>query len=394
MKKSPRDRRAEGAADQRRTPEVRRILVARFGAIGDLLLTTPVLRALARRYPGAQIDYLVGKGLAPVLRGHPKLAEVIEFDKRADARPGAFVAFGRRLRERRYDLFVNLQRSVKTVLLGLASGASRTVVYRRTHAVQRDSGRMQHAVENFLHTLEPIGAPIDAVGRHLDFVVGAAARQHVAAWLAGQGVQARDRLVLVNPGASAASRRWPAAHLAAVLDALVRRRPELRVALIGGPGDDQALAKAVRSAMSSAEAVFDWVAAVDFEQTGALLERASLLVTMDTGPMHLAAAIGTPIVALFGPTEPDRTGPTPPPPRTHRAAPRVLVHRDGLDCVPCHARSCKRGHQGCITGHAPEQLVDAIEQSLAAAPLALPARPARPGAARQRRARTMAVVPR
>lgn len=347
----------------------RRILIVRFGAMGDLVLTTPVIRALRRQWPQAEISYIVGRGLADTLRGHPDLAEVIEFDKREDARPARLLAFLKRIRARRYDLFVNLQRSVKTVLIGAASGAPLKVTYRRDGRVQPGSGQRLHAVENFLRTLAPLGITAEAqaaVGRHLDFVWPQAALSAVESLLDGHGLGAGRPLVLVNPGASAPSRQWPVAQLAACLDEVATAHPDWGLALIGGRGADQQTAKETLAAMRQPGRVVDLVAAVDLKQTGALLARADALVTMDTGPMHIAAAVGTPLVGLFGATAVDRTGPTPPPPGSRGVLPLALVHREGLDCVPCEQRECRRGDLACLARQSPAVVRAAVERQLAA----------------------------
>ena len=344
--------------------DVRRILIARFGAMGDLLLSTPTIRALKRRFPRAEISYIVGKGLGDMLRGHPDLAEVIEFDKRADARPAPLLAFCRQLRAKRFDVYVNLQRSVKTVIFGLASGAPVRLVYRRDHSLQPGSGRMLHSVDNFLRTVAPLGIDPAQCDRHLDYHVPDAAHEHVAQLLQQHGIGDGVPLVLVNPGASAVSRQWPVDSLARLLDLLVAQRSDLRVALIGGRGDDQQIAQQTLARMARPQAVLDLVAAVNLKQTGALLQRADVMVTMDTGPMHIAAAVGTPLVGLFGATSPDRTGPAPPPPRSRGVVPLALVHRDGLDCVPCQARACKRGDVACLAGQQPQAVLAAIETKL------------------------------
>jgi ADP-heptose:LPS heptosyltransferase len=344
-------------------PEVRRILVARFGAIGDILLTTPALRALASRFPGAEITYIVSIGLGELLRGHPAVTEIIEFDKRTDARPGPLLALGRRLRARHFDLYVNFQRGVKTVLFGLAAGAPRTLMYRRNGAIQPATGLRQHAVENFLATLAPLGIDATSTGRHLDFHVDDDARRQVHTLLRAQGVRDGEPLVLINPGATAPSRQWPVSHLVELLDELQARRPDIRVALIGGPAD-LPLTRDVLRRVKSGHSVLDLVAACGLKQTGALFEVAATVLTMDTGPMHIAAAVGTPIIALLGPTSPERTGPTPAPPDRPGVRPIVLVQRDGLDCVPCESRTCRRGDQACIAGMAHERVIAAVESQM------------------------------
>jgi ADP-heptose:LPS heptosyltransferase len=183
----------------RQTPILRRVCVARFGAIGDLLMTTPTLRALHRLAPNVEIDYVVGRGLGDVLSGLPMLRRVIEFDKKADAKPARMLAFAAGLRRERYDLFLNLQRSVKTVLLAVASGAPRVLTYERRRAPLPD-GRLQHTVDNFLDTLQPLGIDPARADRHLDFFIPDAARERVDVLLGEHVIGPREPLVVLNPG--------------------------------------------------------------------------------------------------------------------------------------------------------------------------------------------------
>ena len=118
--------------------------------------------------------------------------------------------------------------------------------------------------------------------------------------------------------------------------------------------------------MKRPERLANFIGATNLKESGALLARADALVTMDTGPMHLAAAVGCPIVALFGPTSPARTGPAPN--HVRRAfQPLVLVHRDGLDCVPCMKRTCARGDRACLARLEPQRVLEALERQLSPA---------------------------
>lgn len=342
----------------RQTPTLRRVCVARFGAIGDLLMTTPTLRALTRFAPGVEIDYIVGKGLGEVLSGLPYVRRVIEFDKKADAKPARLLAFARNLRRERYDLFLNLQRSVKTVLFAMGSGAPRVLTYQRRRAPLPGTNRLQHTVDNFLDTLAPLGINGAAADRHLDFFIPDAARERVNVLLGEAGIGPREPLVVVNPGVSDLVRRWPIAHIAAFFDEMAARRPDVRLALCGAPGGDMETARAIL-AQTKTTTVVNLAGRTSFKETGALLARANVFVTGDTGPMHLAAAIGTPLVALFGPTDPHRTGPMSPPGRA-----LVLVQNAGLPCVPCRSHTCARGDNACMVRQTPEQVIAAVERHL------------------------------
>lgn len=340
------------------------ILVARFGAIGDILMATPTLRALRDKYPQARLVHLLERPLGDVLRGLAYVDAVIEFDKKTGLRPTNFFPLAQRLRSERFDLYVNLQYSAKTALIGIASGARTRLVYRKDDGLRADGTRL-HSVDNYLETLRPLGIDPAGCTRHLDFQIPAEATARIAERLTGLGIDQDATLVLVNPGASAASRQWPVESLAAFLDHARRARPDWRLALTGGPGRDQEIAAAVLARVERPDTVVDLVGKTSFKETGALLRRADAMVTMDTGPMHLAAAVGTPLVALFGPTAPQRTGPAPPPPNARRAVlPLALVHTDGLDCVPCMSRTCRRGDLACLVRQSPESVVAAVDRQL------------------------------
>ncbi len=345
---------------------MRRICVIRFGAIGDLLMTTPTLRALKRLYPFAEITVVTGNGMRPVLEGNPVVSDIVEFNKRTEGKAGRFLQFCAPLRARRFDLVVNLQRSVKSVLMAWLMRPGRTLTH-RTDDSQGPSGRRRHGVDNFLDTLRPLGVDPACCDRHLDWIVPAAARESLVSLLASRGVASTDRVLLVNPGATAASRRWTVPQLAGVLHAVENAFPDYRIVVCGGRGVDQELAAGALADRSSA--IVDLTGTTSLSEAAALLERATALVTGDTGPMHMAAAIGTPMVALFGATDPDRTGPMDPSAERRRgtALPMVLAQREGLSCAPCMSRTCARGDQECLRRLGPERVVDTLRQVLAAA---------------------------
>lgn len=326
-----------------------KICIVRFGGMGDILLSTPTVRALAQRYEGAAIDYIVDRGMQEALTGLSSLRDVIPFDKRgADARPGPFLVFLRRLRAARYDLFLNLQPSAKSYLMALAAGA-RTLTHRKDLRVQPGTGRVRHSIDDFAKEIAPLG--IAVTDRTLSFAVPAAAQERAAA-LAAQRWPGRP-FIAVNPAGTREINRWPEGRFAALLDRLAAARPEHALVLVGGPGD-AALAERIEKA--TAAAVHNLAGALSVKELGALLAQADAFVTGDTGPLHIASAVGARIVCLSGAADPDRTGPT-------RPGDLVVIHRD-LSCVPCRDRVCRRKDIACMTQMPVEWVLDAVQRRI------------------------------
>jgi heptosyltransferase-2 len=332
---------------------IRRICVVRLGGMGDILLATPAVRALARYYGTSDIDFIVGRGMRPALEGIPYLREIVEFDKGGpDARLSHFLPFLGRIRARRYDLFVNFHPSVKTILMAKASGAPQQITFHKDRRRQPDTGRVRHAVDDFAKDLTPLG--IGAVeDRALDFVVPADARERVRALLCESGVGPEDTLLVINPAATRDVNRWPPEKFVALLDALGTALPGVRAVLSGGPGDRELVDGILAATRATAT---NLAGRVNIKELGALLARADVVLTADTGPMHIASAVGAPLVVLSGAADPDRTGPL-------SRKDLVVINRE-LSCVPCQARTCRRGDIACMTQMPVEWVLNALRQRL------------------------------
>jgi heptosyltransferase-2 len=329
---------------------MKRLLVVKLAALGDLLTTTPALRALRLRFPEARIDALVTPGTAPLLAGLDSVDRVIRFDKFAFDRPsGAALALPRalilaaRLRAGRYDTVVLLHHLTtffgrrKYAGLALASGAPRRVGLDNGHGwflTERapDEGfGVRHEVEYWLSVVGVLGAHHPAP--RLELAVppeaeAAAARRWRQAGLAG-----RDT-VLLQPGSGGFSlaRRWKPERFVAVGERL-RRERGLALAVLAGPGPGEVeLAQYVQQALGGQAAVLSGIASV--QELAALLRRCRLVIGNDSGVIHVAAAMETPVVAIFGPTNHRAWGPYPP------DAPRNVVVRELIACSPC----IHRGH--------------------------------------------------
>ncbi len=290
----------------------RRALFIRFGGMGDILLATPSVRALSAAFPGIAIDFVVGGGMTDALAGHPAVRNILTFDKRGvDSRLDHFLPFLWRVARTNYDLVVNLHPSAKSYLMAGASGARTRLTFQKCMAVHPETGRVTHAVDDFAKELAPLGiGPL--TDRSLDFYIPDAAHRVVAQVLGDRGIAVSDRLLVINPAASRPLNRWPldrfadvAAHWAA--------QPGVKVVVTGAPSsfktvmdglDEISLARSVALADSR---IHNLAGQLSVKEFGALLARADTLLTCDTGPMHIGAAVGTPLVVLSGAADP--TGP-------------------------------------------------------------------------------------
>jgi ADP-heptose:LPS heptosyltransferase len=292
---------------------LRRALFIRFGGMGDILMATPALRAVAQGFPGVEIDFIVGGGMTEALTGHPAVRRVLTFDKRGvDSRLDHFVPFLWKLRRGGYDLVVNLHPSAKSFLMAAATGAAQRLTFEKCMQVQPDTGRVRHAVDDFAEVIHPLGLTV--TDRSLDFSVPQAAQNSVDALLKKEGIRSSDHLLVLNPAASRPLNRWPLERFAEVA-AHFAAQPRTRVCVTGSPPsfrtvmdglDEVALAAQFAGADSR---IVNLAGRLSLKEFGALLLRASVLLTCDTGPMHVASALQTPMVVLSGAADPDRTGP-------------------------------------------------------------------------------------
>ncbi len=327
---------------------VRRVLVVKLRYIGDVLLCTPVLRGLREAFPESTITALVNAGTEDVLLHHPDVDEILLVKRpRAGARSrGQYWAdqfrLLRRLRERRFDLALDLTDGDRAAFLTWASGARLRVGFNREgrfrgrayhRCVAPFTGR-RHAVEADLEALRLLGLRVDPVTPSLG--LPPEAETAAGELLARKGASRERDLVLLHPGARWWFKAWPAERFAALGDWIVE---ELGAqVLIAGGGEDAQAAEAIRGLMRSP--AISLAGETSVLQLAAVLKRCRLFVGNDAGPMHIAAAVGTPVVALFGPTDPAEWGPW--------GEGHVVLYK-GLDCSECWRRSaCWRGEANCL----------------------------------------------
>jgi len=303
---------------------IKNILIIKPGAIGDVLHLTPVIRALRERYPEARITFMLGSRVtAALLENNPFVHETILFDKRGEHRSfSGLIALWRRIRQGRFDLVVNFQRSnLKAWFLITAAFPCRVLVYHKA------KNRVVHAVVNHLETLAPLGIDPAAVDLKLDFFPSPADEEFADTFIRTASLEGR-RIVAFNPGTAHLCKCWPIEKFALLGDLLIDRLGVAVVVL--GSHAEKHLAETIMSGMRNQ--AHD-LTGCSLGESGALLKRTALLVTGDTGPMHIASAVGTRVLALYGPIPPQRSGP-------FGLGHRVIMH-DELDCCPCNSFDCR-----------------------------------------------------
>lgn len=300
------------------------ILIIKPGAIGDLLHITPVVRALRAMAPEASITIMVSSRVtASLFTDNPLVDDVVIFEKKgAQSSWSGMLSLWRILRSKKFDLVLNYQRSnIKAWALMTAAFPCRVLVYHKMR------NKVIHAIFDHLRPLAAMGIDPLAADQRLDFFPSALDEDYADRFLRDNNLIGK-KLVVFNPGTSHESKCWPIDRFAALGDLLVKEHG-CEIVVVGSKSE-LPLAAAIRNGMS---AVVHDLCGCSLGELGALLKRSEFLVTGDTGPMHIAAAVGTRVLALYGPISPVRSGPV-------GAGHRIVMHQE-LDCCPCNRFDCK-----------------------------------------------------
>lgn len=316
-----------------------RLLIIKLSSFGDVIHALPTLEALRVLYPQGQITWLVEEGFAPLILGHPAVDEVWAIPRLRFAWPSFgpqasnLTSMVRRLRAQPFDMVIDLQGLLKSALWAALARSPRKIGYHRT----REGSYLvlteklppydpdAHAVLRYLNVARHLGAAAAAPRFRLEHLI--------AGSIEVLGEIARKPYVVLHPGARWPTKIWPEENWARLAEWLAAK--DLAVVLTGSPGD-LALAEAVvRQCPTS---VINLAGHTTMGELSRVLQGAAFAVTTDTGPTHLAAALGTQVVALFGPTAPWRTGPF---------GEGHTIIRLGLECSPCFRRECPEPR--CLT---------------------------------------------
>ena len=301
-----------------------RVALIKLSSLGDVVHTLPVAATLRARLPGVHVTWIVERREAAVLRDHPALDELLPIDtrrwRRARGRDDvadvarAVGRIGGRLGSARLDVAIDLQGLIKSGLITAVTRAPLRIgfsarrcreplsaIFTNRRVTPPDGAR--HVVDQYLSLLTPL--EITAPVHEFRLPADAAAETRAEEILAAAGLKPRRRLVVVNPGAGRADKRWPVDGFRALAERLTEDAGA-DVLVVWGPGEEAA-ARRIAPGVGASRAVLG--PPTNLYELIAILRRASVLVAGDTGPLHLAAAVGTPCVGLYGPTSAVRNGP-------------------------------------------------------------------------------------
>jgi lipopolysaccharide heptosyltransferase I len=358
------------------------ILIVKLSSLGDVTHTLPALTTLRRHWPAAQLTWLVEPPALEILRGHPALDRIIVWRRsdwvkqlrglRLSAAYRLLRALLRELRDTHYDLVVDFQGLAKSALWVAAARAARKAGYgpgtRRNELAwlaynQRVPVRVPdaHAVERNLRLLEGLGLP--RLPLRYDFPILPENEREAASLLARVGIENGAAFVTANALTRWPTKNWTAEGFAQTADALALRGLPV---VFTGAAEDRAALDEIAAAMRTPMRRLD--GRTSLKTLAAVFRRARAALSTDTGPMHIAVAVGTPVVALFGPTDPGYTGP-------HGGGHVVL--RSGVPCSPCFKKTCRTKlvePHACMRRLQPDAVADAVARlALSEKPVSAPA---------------------
>ena len=347
-----------------------KILIVKLSAIGDVVQTLPVLEALKSHYPQVQIDWLVEEEASDLLIGHPALKRVIVSRRKSWQkqlfRKGevwstlqAIGKFIRELRSLEYDWIIDNHGIFKSGLLVLLSRGRRKIGFEASPGIADEGNYLftnerykpldieKHALERYLDLIAQVGV---RVGKPtLNFSVPAASRIEAEKLLRENGFF-RHPLVVIHPIAKWPTKQWPLENFSRVADVLAQK--EAYVVFTGGP-DDEKPVRQILQGIKTPQRVLNVVGQTNLRELAGLFSLSDLVITPDTGPMHLAAAVQTPLIALFGPTAHWRTGPY---------GNGHIILRKPLACSPCFKKKCPT--MECMNSLSVEEVLKAAEEKL------------------------------
>lgn len=334
------------------------ILIVKLSAIGDVIHALPVAHALKQTYPKARITWVVEKPAYDLLTNNPDIDEIIIFDKPKFKSLAGLLKngyeFAQELKKRNFDLVLDLQGLFKSAAISYLSGAPKRLVYcnarELSHLVgQRICGEhaQGHVVDRYLDVARHLGGRVDKV--QFPIHITELETKKTVAIANHAGLKLENPYIVLAPGTNWPSKCWPPAHFAKLADMLYDSN--IIPVIIGGANDKRLAHEIIAN---TGVPPVDLTGKTSMKQLAYIIKKSQGFVGGDTGPMHLAVAVGAKVVTMFGPTDPKRNGPY---------GDQHTVIRADVDCSSCWKRTCKFGQPVCMSKISPEQVYQTmIEQ--------------------------------
>ena len=333
--------------------QIERILLIKPSSLGDIIHGLPVLKALRNKWPDAKISWVVKDAYVDILNGNPLIDELILLIK--SSLTTSIFSFRKKLRHGSFDLAVDMQGLFRSGLIAFLSGAPVRIGFSNarelaslfyTHKV--DAPLNLHAVDRNLKLAAALGCEVQEIEFPIN--LNRETEQEASGFIQKIQLDTRRPLVTLVPGARWEKKRWPLHSFSRLGDLLIEKMGA--GIIVAGSRQENRLIHEIRSAMKNPSAE-----AVDFSLTKltALLSKSDVVVTNDSGPMHIAVAMRTPVVALFGPTDPERTGPY---------SKKCLIIQRDLECIPCFRKQCSQGSFECMESITVEEVFKGVKKIL------------------------------
>lgn len=342
------------------------ILIVKLSAIGDVVHTLPALDALHHQFPESNINWVVEEKASDIIKGHPYLEKIIVSKRKRWLKnlkqPSLWyptlreiVGFLRELRAKKYDVVIDFQGLFKSAMLVFLSRGKRKVGYGNT----REMSSLflnekvpfypldKHAVERNINLVGHLGAKCDDIT--FPVIVDEEDRKKVDHFLSANGISASNPLISIHSQAGWASKKWDALKMARLSDKLIELYGA-QIVFTGG-SDEISSVEAIISQMQHSPV--NAAGETSLKELAYLLSLSQLMITLDSGPMHIASAMGTPTVVLFGPTAPWRTGPY---------CNNAIIIRKQLSCSPCFKRECDS--RACMEGISIDEVLKAVDRQI------------------------------
>ncbi|MFH1380740.1 MAG: lipopolysaccharide heptosyltransferase II [Candidatus Omnitrophota bacterium] len=334
--------------------EYKRILIIEVNWLGDVLFSTPLIKAVRKRFKNAHIACMTVPRCKEILENNPNINEIIIYDEK-----GKHVSLlGKwrlicELRKKHFDLAIILHRSFTRALMAFLAGITERVGYdakKRGFLLTKRvefPDRELHKTEHFLKIAESLGC--DTKEKACEFFVSDEDKKFIKGELSKAGIDDNDLIIVINPGGNWGPKRWDPVKFAKVSDRLIDKyRAKI---ILSGAKKDIPLAEKIKNNMKNKPIIF--TGRMDLKKLGALLERANFVISGDSGPMHMAVALKTNVIALFGPTSPRLTGP-------FGDGNYEVIKKDvGCD-VPCYDVTC--GDYRCMNAVTVDDVIHVFEE--------------------------------
>ncbi len=335
----------------------KRILIVEVNWLGDVLFSTAAIKAIKEKYPNSFLACMVVKRCSEILENNPSIDEVIVFDEKNSHRSFLskvkFIVF---LRKKNFDTVFLFHRSFTRALICYLAGIKRSVGYYRkkvrfliTDKVDPPTNDL-HRAEYYINLINKVG--IEAKHKKCEFFVDSKAMSMIADLLVKAKIERGTNYIVINPGGNWDLKRWPAENYVQLADRIMQ---ELKYKIIiSGAKKDIDLAQTINSKLKNKALIL--VGKTNLNELGALLKGANVVVSADSGPMHLANALGTSVVAIFGPTSPQITGPY------NINVEHIILQKDVGCLVPCYEVNCTDNK--CMKAITADEVFEAVKKIL------------------------------